>query len=304
MSQLSDRTLRWRNRLAVWAISFFGAMSPRFNRLVGNVIGWLLFLLPNQNKHVTRINLHLCFPNKSDTDRQELTRQSLIELGKGTAEVAFVWQNPKHALALIRQSIGEAPLFEAFENKQPIVILAPHLGCWELLNYWLSTHFTMHILYSPSGLERVDELIANSREAFDTTAHPATKRGVAGLIRTLKQGSVTAILPDQVPDRSSTHFAPFFGYPAATPSLACRLIQRTNAKAFVCFAKRLPGALGYDIIIHEAQKDIYSDDLDLSLTAMNQSLETLIMEAPEQYLWSYKRFRRRRNKELEPNPYQ
>lgn len=297
----SDTTLQWRNRIAVGAIRMVGALPLSINRLLGNITGQLLARIPGENRRVTRVNLDMCFPDQSVGYRDRLEKQALIEAGRSTLEVAFIWRQPHKALASIRHIEGGEVLQAAVDAGRPVIILAPHLGCWELLNYWLSTHYNLHVLYSPSGLEAVDQLIAASRETFASSVHPATPRGVAGLVRALKKGNMTAILPDQVPDRSNTHFAPFYGRPAATASLACRLIKQTKATAFCCFAKRLPGNQGYDIIVRAADDAIYSDSLDPALAAMNQSIEALIEAAPAQYLWSYKRFRRRPDNS--PNPY-
>lgn len=297
----SNSRLQWRNRAAVTAIRTLGALPPRTNHLLGQLAGRLLARLPGENRHVTRVNLDLCFPDQPVSYRERLEKLSLIEAGRATLEAAFIWRQPQKALDSIRRVDGGELLEAAVAAGQPVIILAPHLGCWELLNYWLSTHYDLHVLYSPSGLEAVDKLIADSRETFASSVHPATPRGVVGLVRALKKGKMTAILPDQVPERSNTHFAPFYGQPAATASLACRLIKQTNATAFCCFAKRLPGNCGYDIIVRAADDAIYADALDTSLAAMNRSIETLIDEAPAQYLWSYKRFRRR--PDGRPNPY-
>jgi len=293
---------RWRGRLAVASIVFFGRWPLAINRLIGVLVGWCLWVFPNDNRSTAKVNLDLCFPHQSAKQKARLLRQSLRETGKSTLEIAYVWRNPQRALTHINRVEGLALLEQAQLAKRAVVILAPHHGCWELLNYWVSQRYPFHVLYSPSGLDAVDRLIAQSREAFQSVTHPATARGIVGLVRALKQGNMTGILPDQVPDRKSTHFAPFFDQPASTPSLACRLVQQTNAVAFCCFVKRLPGVQGFDVIIRQADTGIYSNNLNTALAAMNRSIEALIREAPEQYLWSYKRFRRRPHGE--PNPYQ
>jgi len=53
-------------------------------------------------------------------------------------------------------------------------------------------------------------------------------------------GNFVLMLPDQVPQRGIGKFAPFFGEPAYTMTLATKLLQRTGAKAVCGFCKRLP----------------------------------------------------------------
>src|SRR5690606_21520891 len=213
---------------------------------------------------------------------------------KGSTEIGLVWHRPDYALGLVRSVEGEAMLRETLSGGRPVLLLVPHLGCWEVLNFWLSHHFSLHAMYNPSGLPAVDQLVRNSREHFGTVMYPATARGVASLVRALKKEAVlTAILPDQVPDRRSGRFAPFFGEPAYTATLSPKLIQQTGARVFVACARRLPGSQGYRIVLREPDPALYERDLDVSLPALNRSVEALILEMPGQYLWSYKRFRRR-----------
>ena len=119
---------------------------------------------------------------------------------------------------------------------------------------------------------------------------------MVSLVRALKQhdgdmASLSAILPDQVPDRRSGRFAPFFGQPAATGTLPVKLLQQSGARAFMAFAKRT-GDGQFEIRLRDPDERIYDADVDTALEGMNASIEALIMEAPAQYLWTYQRFRR------------
>ncbi len=114
--------------------------------------------------------------------------------------------------------------------------------------------------------------------------------GVSKLIRALKAGELVGILPDQVPADGSGVFAPFFDHPAYTMTLACKLAQRPGVRVFCGYAKRLPTSTGFRAVIREL--DLRRETLDESITAMNQAIEELVRECPEQYQWEYKRFRR------------
>ena len=71
-----------------------------------------------------------------------------------------------------------------------------------------------------------------------------------------------------------------------------KLLHKTGARALVTYAQRLPDGKGFRMVIREADEGIYSKDMSESLTAMNDSVERCIREAPAQYQWEYKRFRR------------
>ncbi len=290
------------SKLMAGLICAIGALPISANRALGTFIGWLLCVLPNSNRHTTRVNMQLCFPDWTDEQRKALEKASLIEAGRGVIEVAYVWRNPHKALSLINSIRGDDILADAMATGRPVVVLAPHHGNWELMNYWLSSHYAMHILFMPSGLPDVDALIQKSRETFDSTAYPITKEGVAEFNKTLQEGNViTGVLPDQVALRNRGIFVDFFGQPAYTSPHACRLIQKHNAIPVVLSARRCADKIGFDIAIEAVDDAIYDDDLSVSLPAMNKAMADFIMQVPEQYLWSYKRFRRQ--PDGKPNPY-
>ena len=279
-----------KGRAAVGALRLLGLLPFRLNRALATALGGLLARLSTEAREVTRINLSLCLPDHPD--REALVRESLVESVKNTFEIARFWSKPEDGLQRVVYEQGDGPLREAVANKEPILILAPHLGCWEVLNFWLAREFGLHAMFAPSGLPELDALVKQGREHFGTTMYPATARGVAGLVRAMRKGALTAILPDQVADRRSGRFAPFFGQPAYTGTLSCKLVKQTNARVFMAWARRLPGDEGFEIRVRPADPDIHDEDLDHALRAMNRSIEALILEDPSQYLWSYKRFRR------------
>lgn len=269
-----------------------GALPFAINRALATAVGTLLAWLPTQALKVSKTNLALCYPALSAEEQTRLARKSLLESVKNTFEIALFWRQPAEGLKRVVAVDGDTPLRQAVQDGRPIMILAPHLGCWEVLNFWLATEFGLHAMFAPSGLPEVDDLVRSGREHFGSTMYPTTARGVAGLVRAMKKGALTAILPDQVPDRRSGRHVSFYGQPAYTGTLACKLIRQTQAVTFMAWARRLPGTQGYEIRVRPADASVADDDLDTALTAMNHSIENLIDESPSQYLWSYKRFRR------------
>ncbi len=290
---------RIQGRVLVGLLRLLGRLPHALNRGLGTAAGWLLARVPNPARRVTRVNLELCLPELDADERRGLTRRSLVETGRNLAELPWLWRHPAEGLARVRAVHGDSPLRAALDLGEPVIVLVPHLGCWEVLNFWLSRHFDFHALFNPSGQPEADALIQSGREHFGSTMYPATARGVAGLVRALRRGALTAILPDQVPARRGGRFAPFFGRPAFTGTLAPRLIQQSGARVFMARARRLPDR-GFELSFSEPDASVYSDDLDTALAGLNRSVESLIRELPEQYLWSYKRFRRVAEGETKP----
>jgi KDO2-lipid IV(A) lauroyltransferase len=278
--------------------SLAGRLPLSVAHAVGAVIGLVAALFPNRMRHVTRRNLQLCFPNMTRRERQHLERQSLIETGKTLCEAPIFWHKPRQTvLNLVRETPGIAAVQQAHAEGRGIVLLTPHFGAWELGGLYCSSQWPMTILYKPPKQAALDEPIREGRARFGAAVVPTDSSGMRALLRGLKNAEAVGILPDQEPTEGEGVFAPFLGHPALTMTLPMRLIARTRgerqARVFLTITERLPHARGFRQHFMPAEDDIYSDDMELATAALNRGVETCLRVAPEQYQWSYKRFRQR-----------
>jgi KDO2-lipid IV(A) lauroyltransferase len=117
---------------------------------------------------------------------------------------------------------------------------------------------------------------------------PADLRGVRALLKALKRGEAIAMLPDQVPGIGDGEWVEFFGRPAYTMTLVGRLSEQTGAPALLCYAERLSHGRGYRFV---AEPLLAPRPPESPARALNRSLEQVIRRCPEQYLWSYNRYK-------------
>ena len=92
-------------------------------------------------------------------------------------------------------------------------------------------------------------------------------------------------------------FVPFFGIPAATVTILSRLAETTNAAVLPCITRILPGGRGYELRIYPPLENFPTADPMADAARMNKEIETWVREMPEQYMWSYRRFKTRPNNE-------
>ncbi len=178
------------------------------------------------------------------------------------------------------------------EPDQGLIVLSPHLGCWEIAGLYLASRGSVTSLYRPPRKALFEPIIKHARERSGAELVPTDAQGVRRLYKVLQAGGVTGILPDQQPDSNKgAVFAPFFGVPALTMLLVNRLVRKTGAKVVFCYAERLPAGRGFHIHYLPAASDLAADDPMTAAQALNQGVESCIRLAPEQYQWSYKRFK-------------
>lgn len=278
--------------LAKTTIRCLACLPLPVSRGIGAAIGRYNAWANTRMARVTDVNLRLCLPELDAGARHSLVKRSLIETGKAFTETGAVWLRPypwlrARILAVHRQELLE----QGIAGGKGVLILAPHIGNWEVLGLYLSELTQVTSLYQPPDLPALENLIRRAREKAGATLVPTNRKGVAALLKALRNGEIAAILPDQVPDLGSGAFAPFFGQPALTMTLVRNLIDRTDCRVVVSYAKRVSG--GFEIFHRDADADIYSKDENLALAAMNKCVEFCVREVPEQYQWEYKRFKRR-----------
>ena len=175
-------------------------------------------------------------------------------------------------------------------GRRDFIIAAPHLGCWELLNYWLARRTPLAILYRPPRQAWLEPMLVRARGALPVEQVRAEGTGVRTLYKRLAAGGVVGILPDQKPRAGEGVHAPFFGTPAATMVLLPRLARRTGASVLFAFAERLPRGAGYRLHFLPAPEAIADEDLDVACAALNRGVEDCVQLAFAQYQWTYKRW--------------
>jgi lauroyl/myristoyl acyltransferase len=117
------------------------------------------------------------------------------------------------------------------------------------------------------------------------------------LIRNIRGGMQFYYLPDQDMGERLSVFVPFFGIPTATVTALSRIAESTNAAVVPCTTHILPYGRGCEVRFHPALENFPGKDPVEDARRMNQEIERLVREKPEQYMWSYRRFKTRPNNE-------
>ncbi|MGO2133050.1 MAG: lysophospholipid acyltransferase family protein [Halomonas sp.] len=274
---------RWRLRSLWWLARLVGPAVMQFSR---------------REREVTLINLAQAYPELDQKQRHQLARNSLVHSSASMLELGFAWMGPTERIdASIIAVKGRELLDEARQQGRGVIVLAPHFGNWEILNFWLSSHFPFTAMYEPPKIRALDAVTRHGRERQGASLVPTNPRGVASLLKALKRSEAIGILPDQEPDWGSGVFAPFFYRDAYTATLLPKLVARTEARVVTGVALREPGR-GFVIHFMAADERVYSNDETTSATGVNACVECAIALDPAQYQWEYKRYRKTHEEQI------
>jgi len=279
--------------LAVGLIHLFGLMNLRSAQRVGRLIGWLLWVRPTRAKAVAQVNVALCFPEWTAAQRAELVKATLSHNGMTVAETGAAWGwSQARGTALLAGVEGESVLQEALDSQQGVLFIPVHYGNWEFFNHFLSGRSKCMGMYRPSKMPPLDRYMHERRASIGFGLVPTTGKGVEALFEALGRGGMVISFSDQEPKPARGEYASFLGVQTLTPKLPYELIQKTGCRVILGYEERLPDARGFKAHFVEPDTGIYSADLGTHLEAMNRTLEACIKLNPEQYQWSYKRFKR------------
>ena len=210
----------------------------------------------------------------------------------------WIWRNPQKALKLVE--VQNWDLVEAaIQEGHGLVMLTPHLGGFEIIPRVLAQHFPATILYRPSRQEWLNEVVENGRAYPNMHFVPTNLHGVRQMTRALTRGEAIGILPDQVPSGGEGVWVPFFGRPAYTTPLPDRLANRNNTPVVMFTAKRK--AIGQGWLMQATRLARLSEDANVAAAELNTAIENAVLVAPEQFIWSYNRYKHPAGAELPPS---
>ena len=264
---------------------FFSVFPLWWLHLVGAAMGWVAFAASATYRRRFLANAALAGYSFG------AVRAAVGHAGRMVAELPRLWLGATMPCRLQ----GEACVEAAYAAGKGIVYLTPHQGCFELsaqaaARRWSAERGPITVLYRPARQAWLAKVMETARNRPGMLAVPTTLAGVRQMIKALRRGEAVGLLPDQVPPAGQGLWSPFFGRDAYTMTLAVRLAQQTGAAVVLARCERLPWGRGY-VTHFEPLPAPLSADMDQAVLQINQAMEHLIRQCPEQYLWGYARYK-------------
>ena len=224
---------------------------------------------------------------------------SVAEAGKQVAELPRLWFGPPVRVGWE----GGAHIEAALRHGQGMLFLTPHLGCFEITAQAYAERFAttqehgrkpMTVLFRPPRKAWAARVLERARERPGLATAPATLAGVRQLVQALRHGEAVGLLPDQVPPEGLGVWAPFFGEPAYTMTLAARFARTAHTQVLLAWGERLRWGRGFVVHVHpwsEVMGEPLATDTAEAAAQINRAMEHLVQQKPAQYLWGYARYK-------------
>ena len=256
---------------------------------MGRGLGTLLFHWGR--RRVTLINLKLCFPQMTETERENIGRGVFQNLARSTLELGHVWYSPVDS-ALENVKLLDQQHIDVWRGKQPVIVLAPHFVGLDMGGARLSQAYPeVFSMYSEQKNKVFDTALRRARQRFNNATLITRQQGLRPVLKALKDMQPFYYLPDMDFGPKDAVFVDFFGVKTATVTTLSRLSAITGAKVVPLVTRQTRD--GYEARFYPAWEGFPTEDPLADARRLNVFLEERITEMPDQYFWVHKRFKTR-----------
>lgn len=281
--------------LSLAGLFVLGRLPYKIATALGRGLGLASFYLARRRRHITQVNISLCWPELSAQAQQQLVKQSFLEAGQGLAETALAWFRPiefwRPRVRLINGHLLDQALAEG-----GVLLLCGHFGSLDAYGAMLANYYRYDLVQRDLGNPVVNRHMQRARQRYGQSLG---RKQTKDMIRSLRNGQILWYAPDQDFGRKQSVFADFFGQRTATLTATTRLAQLGKAKVVPGHVFR--DAQGYCMEVYPPLA-IPSASPEQDAQLYNQWLEACIRRHPSQYLWQHRRFKTRPSDDLS-NPY-
>jgi KDO2-lipid IV(A) lauroyltransferase len=270
----------------------------RLQLAIGRVFGILFYYFGRYRRHITEVNIRLCFPELDAAAQQKLIRDIFIANGIGIIESAMGWWLDTRIWRSRTTFIGLEHLEEAKRLGRGVVMIGAHFTTLDFAGTLLTQVMEFDVTYRENKNDLFDAVMKSRRFRFaNKVIH---RHDIRGMMRSLKNNGIVWYAPDQDYGAEHSVFAPFFGVPAATITVTSRLSKMNGSPVLFIAHYRNSDNSGYTLEITPIFDNFPTNDDVADATRINKIIEYYIRKQPDQYLWLHRRFKTRPPGEKRP----
>ena len=253
----------------------------------------LAYYVFRYRRRVTRENIERVFPNWSVNEQRSLERAYYHHLCDLVVEIIKLLHISEAEMSRRVEVSGMQHVNNALAANRPVFIMLGHFGNWEWVQQ-LERHMTVeapvHNIYRPTRTKWSNQMMLRLRSHFPGLylQQAYTFRSV---LRFAKEGRpfVVSFIADQHPNSVTMyHKTQFLGQETAFVTGAEELGQRIGA-TYIYINVRAKSRGSYRLECQPIEP--LNDGLPYPYTrAYMRMMETSILEQPEQWLWSHRRW--------------
>jgi KDO2-lipid IV(A) lauroyltransferase len=289
-------------RLLVSVLQMF---PVQWSYVTCRIVGDLLYRIDRRHRHRAQEHLRRSFPDWSESEIRRVARLSMRNMVYLGLEVLFTPRliTPNRWRRHITLERMDEPLRLMVERRSAVLLLTGHFGNWEILGYMLAT-LGLPTVSIARRLDnpRLDKYILGVRER--TGQRILDKKGATEKMEQfIADRQAIGFIADQDAGRKGL-FVDFFGRKASAYKTIALLAVRYELPIICGYARRTGEGYHFQVgcqrLICPADWVDKEDPVRWITQQYTASLEEMIRQAPEQYLWVHRRWKHRPRGEDQP----
>ncbi len=258
---------------------------------IGRILGYAAMMLSKRTRRITEINLEKCFPHLSIAERKILLKKNFASTGMGVIETIMSWWGKFDDDRNFMTVHNIEYLNNAIANGRSAILLCPHLSSLEICGRLAQPQLNIAVLYNKFKHPLLEKI--NFKHLNQTYQKAIPRENIRDVVRCLRKNIPVFFTPDIDPAMHGGVFAQFFGVNAYSLTATAKLAKISKADILPVSFFRRSDYSGYDLTLHPPLSQYPSGDEQEDARKINQMLEEIINQHPEQYFWQYKRFKTR-----------
>ena len=263
-------------------------LLPRWLQLIlSSFIGLLFYLIPIKRNKYSKINIDLCFPNKTPEARKNIFKRNVISSGQVFFDtgIAWFWNNNRIKKNISYEINGLSKLLEDQASDKGILLFFKHSLHLELDSRILGMHAEIYGVEREHNSKYFQSIQRKGR--LKSMLDVVDRKNTIRFIKWLKDGKTVLYAPDQDYGMKKSNEIKFFSHPAATVSAPFKIIQKTNCKTYFLNSYFKKHKLFIDI-----EELTFNDTEEIGFSKnLNNYIEAKIKLNPHEYLWQHRRFK-------------
>ncbi len=303
---------RFRYRLEAAALACLAALVRRLPRNMlmglGRALGLTAYVLRPSDRKIAYANLQIAFGDSiSKKEKRRLVRLTFVHTTQSVLSLFWIPRLSKEDIDRLYE-VENIDLFRHVQARgKGVVLVSMHFHNWELGTYalgWLGAPMTL--VTEPTRNPAIEKRVTALRTLSGHKA-VAPRYGLIRMARTLQRGENVGMLVDVNGRRNRGGvWLKFFGLEVFNGAAEAVMSLRWGAP--ILFVRAEPGDNGRERIVFGPEIDYTpTGDFDADVKAVGQKCldlcEDLIRRHPEQWLWTYKRWKRRPTPEIGNYPF-
>ncbi|MFQ1018140.1 LpxL/LpxP family Kdo(2)-lipid IV(A) lauroyl/palmitoleoyl acyltransferase [Gilliamella sp. BG7] len=258
---------------------------------LGKGLGLLSMKLIRKRKETARQNLKLCFPEKTQSERDQMLRENFISTGLAIFETGMAWFWSDKRLAKKVSIVDDFHITKVQQSGQGVLLIGIHFLTLELGARILGMNHPGVGVYRPNDNPVMDYIQLKGR--LKSNKYMLDRHNTKGMIRALKDGELLWYAPDHDYGPKNSVFAPLFSVKKAATTVGTRILVKLAQPTIIPFTPKREKNGCYTVYVTSELEGYPIDDDVLAATFMNKAIEQEILKAPEQYMWLHRRFKTR-----------